>query len=459
MGLASVALLVAAILEIGPPARRSRTQTEIVTAAEGIVQSTVSGSGNVEPAVQDTVNFKTGGTLQAVYVHVGEHVRKGQLLAALDPSAAQLALDEAKLSLTAAQDNLNTAESDGTSAAASASAGGSASTGGSASADAGPGTGGSASAGASTGAGASATPSPATIASDQAAVDSATEQVDSAEQTLADTKLYAPISGTIVSLQSISPGDSVSAGASGSSSSSSSATSSSSSSGAGGALAALAAGALGSSSSSSSSSSSGFAEIINSSALTMTVALSESDISAIKVGQAATVTLDALTGVELGAHVSAISPMGSDSNGVVSYDVTLTLDQSSPKVKPGMSAEASIITAQASGVTLPNAAVPGTGSLSTVRVRADGHAVTRQVVVGLRGTTRTQILSGLSAGQQVVVTETLPPLGTAASSSATSATGTLGGAGVGGRFGAGGFGAGGFGAGGFFRGGGGGFGG
>jgi hypothetical protein len=183
----------------------------------------------------------------------------------------------------------------------------------------------------------------------------------------------------------------------------------------------------------------------------MSVALSESDISKIKVGQSATVTLDALTGVELAAHVSAISILGTTSSGVVSYDVTLTLDQEDSQVKPGMSASASIITGQAQGITLPNSAVTGTGSVSSVNVLKSGKTVSTPVVVGLRGTSSTQIVSGLSAGDQVVVTTTLPSLSSTASSTSSSTGGTLGG-----RTG---FGGGGLGGGGGFGGGGGGFGG
>ena len=67
----------------------------------------------------------------------------------------------------------------------------------------------------------------------------------------------------------------------------------------------------------------------------MTVAFSESDITEVRVGQPATVTVDALSGVELAAHVSAISPLGSTSNSVVSYDATLTLDQLVSAGAPG----------------------------------------------------------------------------------------------------------------------------
>ncbi len=167
--------------------------------------------------------------------------------------------------------------------------------------------------------------------------------------------------------------------------------------------------------------------------MTVTVPFSESDIGQIKVGQAADVTLEALTGVELAGHVSAISTLGSSSNGVVSYDATISVDQHDSQVKPGMSASVAVVTGQATGVNLPSSAVTGTaGSVSHVNVLAGGRTVSTPVVVGLVGTSRTQIVSGLRVGQQVVVTETLPSLGTSSASTGTGSTGTLGGGGLGG---------------------------
>jgi macrolide-specific efflux system membrane fusion protein len=159
----------------------------------------------------------------------------------------------------------------------------------------------------------------------------------------------------------------------------------------------------------------------------MTVSLSESDVSKVKVGQPATVTLDALTGVELGAHVTGISTVGTTTSGVVSYSATLTLDQANSQVKPGMSAAASIVVAQAQGVNVPNAAVSGTGSIATVTLDSNGKKTQKQVAVGLRGTTRTQIVSGLSAGNQLAVTTTLPPLTSGTSTTSSTGSGTLGG--------------------------------
>jgi macrolide-specific efflux system membrane fusion protein len=164
--------------------------------------------------------------------------------------------------------------------------------------------------------------------------------------------------------------------------------------------------------------------------MTMTVAFSESDVGKLKVGQTATVTPDALSGVELGAHVTAISPVGTTSSNVVSYNVTLALDQKDSRVKPGMSASAAVIVSQAQGVSVPNAAVSGNGSLATVTVLRNGKQTQQQVAVGLRGDNRTQILSGLSARQQIVIKTTLPPLSSATTSTTGGSSGTLGGTGA-----------------------------
>ncbi len=294
----------------------------------------------------------------------------------------------------------------------------------------------------------------ANIASAQAQVDSAQATLKTAETALAQTKLYAPAAGTVVSVEDVSPGDAVSGSSASSSAASSDSSSGASSSSTGGTTS----GSLGSASSdSSTSSTSGLVEIVNTHRMTVTVPFDESDISKLKVGQPATVTFDALTGVELGAKVSSISTLGTTSDDVVSYDATLTLTQRNAQVKPGMTASAAVIYRQASGVTLPNSAVPGTSNLATVNVTAGGKTTATQVIVGVRGDSRTQIVKGLSAGQQVVVTETLPSTKTASSSSSSS--GTLGatssgfGGAVGGGFGGGGFGGGGFGGAGRFGGG------
>jgi multidrug efflux pump subunit AcrA (membrane-fusion protein) len=509
LGLVAIVIAVLAAIEIGPPGTSGRTARQVVTAEDGIVQSTVTGTGNVEAGTDVNVNFQTSGTLSQVFVSVGQHVNQGQLLATLESTNARLTVDQAQESLTSAQDEL-TALENGTAASGSGSGAGSGASSQTASlqtstspttefvslvratrkpskpkhskpaatptrtvtvtvpARTAPGqtashptTTTSATPTRTTAAPTTTTttPSPSSVASAQAAVYSAEANLHNAQQALANTSLYAPVGGTIVSLAGLSPGDPESAGNSGAAANAGSSSSSGGGGGGGGAggggagttAGSLAGASSGSSSSGGGSSGTAFAQIVDTSSLTMTVAFSESDITKVAVGQSATVTMDALTGVELAAHVSSISATGTTSSGVVSYAATLILDQADPRVKPGMSASASVITGQAQGVTVPNQAVTGTGSLGTVDMLQNGKTVQKQVIVGLRGDSRTQIVSGLSPGQQLVVTIALPAL-TAPSSSTTPSNGMLGG----GRFGGGGFGGGGFGGRALFGGGGGG---
>jgi multidrug efflux pump subunit AcrA (membrane-fusion protein) len=162
--------------------------------------------------------------------------------------------------------------------------------------------------------------------------------------------------------------------------------------------------------------------------MTMTVSLSEDDISSVKVGQLATVSMTALSSIQLAGTVTSISPLGSSSDGVVSYDVTVQTTQGNSKVLPGMSATATIVVGQAQGVTLSNEAITGSGSDATVNLDTNGKITSQAVTVGLKGTSRSVITSGLKAGQEVQITVALPALGTSTTST-TSGTSGFGGAG------------------------------
>jgi macrolide-specific efflux system membrane fusion protein len=80
--------------------------------------------------------------------------------------------------------------------------------------------------------------------------------------------------------------------------------------------------------------------------------------------------------------------------------VTLVLDQDSNKLKPGMTASAAVVVAQANGViAIPNSALQG----NTVSVERDGKSVTQPVTTGLAGDDTTEIVSGLTVGDKVVM--------------------------------------------------------
>ncbi|HEY2636625.1 MAG TPA: hypothetical protein VGI54_04495, partial [Solirubrobacteraceae bacterium] len=65
----------AGIVLVGPASSSGGTTgREVATATRGVVQQTVSGSGNLEPAKQDELTFATSGRVTHVYVHAGRHV-------------------------------------------------------------------------------------------------------------------------------------------------------------------------------------------------------------------------------------------------------------------------------------------------------------------------------------------------------------------------------------------------
>lgn len=432
LGVVVAALVFVAILLVGPPSQ-SAQQGRAITATQGVVQATVSGAGNVQPASELDLGFQTGGVVTHIYVHEGDYVTEGGLLAELDPQAAEVTLGQARASLQAAEATLSQAqEAKGEpSSATQTQAQGAKSEPSSAKGSAGARTTapnkGSSTTPASTTSTISQATREANIVSAGAAVRSDRLTVEGDEQALADTKLYAPQTGTIVSLAG-EVGETVSArgttkatASSGSSASggSSSATGSSSRSGAsssGGASSSSGGASSAASSSSTGSSGSAFAVLSDLSSMQLVVALSESEIASVKIGQTATVTIEALEGRKLAAHVVSVATLPTSSSGVVSYDVTFQLDQEASGLKPGMSATAEVVVKQAEGVNVPTSAISG-GAVTVLR---NGKQVSQSVVTGLAGASSTIVLSGVRAGEKVVL-----PI--ARSTSSASGSGRLGG--------------------------------
>jgi HlyD family secretion protein len=456
LGALCVGAIIVAYLVVGPPSQGSSGgASRVVTAARGVVQSTVSGSGNIQSSSQLDLGFKTSGVVQRMYVSQGQHVVKGQLIATLNPESAEVTLEQSKASLQAAEASLTEEEenrgqtSSGQSATGSSHAG----TGGSqtnstagASAQTYSAAGGSAQSNAGQngaragGAGEAVADSTSTlskaareanIASARAAVKSARLTVQSDEQAVKDTKLYAPETGTIVSLSG-EVGETVSAR--GTTKDTSSTGSSSSGAEGAGRSATGGTGTAGADSSASSSSGSTFAVLSDLSSLQLVVPLSESEIGSVRIGQLATVTVEALEGRKLAAHVTQVSTLPSSESGVVSYDVTFKLDQTIAGLKPGMSATAEVVVKQAEGVNVPSEAITG----AAVTVVKNGKQQRQAVLTGLAGNSSTIILSGLNAGERVVLptattssgANILSRLGREAGAGGLGGTGALGGGGA-----------------------------
>jgi HlyD family secretion protein len=197
------------------------------------------------------------------------------------------------------------------------------------------------------------------------------------------------------------------------------------------------------------------------------VQVDESDVAQLSVGQTATVTFDALGGRPLQGTVTAISPTGTTTQGVVGYQVSIVLQQARG-VRPGMTATAQVVTNERDDVLMiPNRALariqptgggtggqPGAtggappggapggaqggaggaqarqggaqrgggagaaasgadqgaranaGRPAQVRVQTANGVETRTIQVGLANDQNTEVISGLEEGEEVVLPTT-----------------------------------------------------
>ncbi len=148
------------------------------------------------------------------------------------------------------------------------------------------------------------------------------------------------------------------------------------------------------------------------------LSLNEVDAAKIKLGQKATLTFDAIDGLTLTGTIAEIDSVGTVSQGVVSYQVQISFDTQDPRIKPGMTINASIQTGVVQdALSVPSSAVktlngesyvqmftpPLTDTGGTTGVTSDTPPQMVPVTIGISDDTNIQILSGLEAGQQIVV--------------------------------------------------------
>jgi HlyD family secretion protein len=136
-------------------------------------------------------------------------------------------------------------------------------------------------------------------------------------------------------------------------------------------------------------------------------AVDESDIGQVLVGQSVKVTVDAYPGKRFDGSVVRISPRGVNVSNVVTFEVKVEVTASEKGLlRPEMTANVEVLVAEKPDALLaPADAIVRKGGKATVSVKkADGATESREVRTGISDGRRTEILSGLSAGETVVVT-------------------------------------------------------
>ncbi len=126
--------------------------------------------------------------------------------------------------------------------------------------------------------------------------------------------------------------------------------------------------------------------------LFLTMEVDEIKIAPMQTGQAATLEFDALPGVSLMGLVSQVGKQGFSSAGIVVYNVDVTLVETHPQLRLGMTAEVQVVT----DVSDSALAIP----LDSLRFDNEGEYV---LSIGPGGQTRINVITGDIVGEYAVL--------------------------------------------------------
>jgi HlyD family secretion protein len=151
------------------------------------------------------------------------------------------------------------------------------------------------------------------------------------------------------------------------------------------------------------------------------VDVSEVDINQVKMGQPVNLTFDAIPDKDFKGTVSDIALFGNNTSGSVYFTVTVEVQESSPEIKPGMTAAVNIVVNEMKNVLLvPSRAVRTANSKRVVYLLNGGNAVPVEITLGSSANNYSQILSGaVKEGDAIILNPpaTLPNMGPGGASS------------------------------------------
>jgi HlyD family secretion protein len=135
------------------------------------------------------------------------------------------------------------------------------------------------------------------------------------------------------------------------------------------------------------------------------IQVAEVDINNLKVGQQATLTFDAVPNKTYDGKITQIGIVGTSTQGVVNFPVTLQITNPDAEIKPGLTAAVNIIVAQHPDVLMvPNRAISLSGGQRSVDVLFEGQVINVPVTVGLTNTTMSEVTSSqLKEGDTVII--------------------------------------------------------
>jgi len=136
------------------------------------------------------------------------------------------------------------------------------------------------------------------------------------------------------------------------------------------------------------------------------LSVSEADIVALSPGQHAVVSVDALGSESFDAVVSRVDEFGTDSSGVITYNVYLVISDASTKIRPAMTVQVNITTDhQDDVVIIPTSAIKPYQGGKAVQVKSQhgNDLIYVPIVLGIQGDAYAQVVSGLELGREIII--------------------------------------------------------
>jgi HlyD family secretion protein len=169
------------------------------------------------------------------------------------------------------------------------------------------------------------------------------------------------------------------------------------------------------------------------------IQVNEVDVPNVSIGQKVMMTFSAIDGLTMSGKIEKMDALGTISQGVVTYNVTIGFDSLDSRIKPQMSVSAKIITEiKQDVIAVPNSALKTQGNVTYLEVldSATQKPQRRTIEIGSANNTETEIVSGVKVGDNVII-QTIDPNVKTTTTTSTSGVGGAGGArgGGGGGFG------------------------
>jgi len=146
-----------------------------------------------------------------------------------------------------------------------------------------------------------------------------------------------------------------------------------------------------------------FVTIIGDHALQLVAMVDETDIGAVRPGNRVTFAVETYPDREFEGRVERIAPKATIVSGVVNYEVMIEINSAADALKPDMTANVSIRTAERQALVVPSAAIQREGDARFVVVEQQGALARRSVTLGGREGGTAEVKKGLVVGDRVLM--------------------------------------------------------